>query len=211
MPWQKVNPALLAPDTIYIQDPYDGENPCLTIPPMYYAGNLRKYTKNLIYVPSYKVKEFGAEDTTDRYNMKHYVTAPALMYADQIYVQSENMRQRYLECLVEFSGEAYRAIWERKISVSEFVFQSEAGKGTSQKTILYCIGETELANLGKRALAHVESRLQIFDENLVKNFLYNCKKKRPAIACRPFRFTPCPKIRTVSEPTEPPEKPETES
>ena len=165
MPWQKVNPALLAPGTIYIQDPYDGENPCLTIPPMYYAGNLRKYTKNLIYVPSYKVKEFGAEDTTDRYNMKHYVTAPALMYADQIYVQSENMRQRYLECLVEFSGEAYRAIWERKISVSEFVFQSEAGKGTSQKTILYCIGETELANLGKRALAHVESRLQIFANN----------------------------------------------
>ena len=52
---------------------------------------------------------------------------------------------------------------------------------------------------------------QIFDENLVKNFLYNCKKKRPAIAYRPFRFTPCPKIRTVSEPTEPPEKPETES
>lgn len=165
MPWQKVNPALLAPGTIYIQDPYDGENPCLTIPPIYYAGNLRKYTKNLIYVPAYKVKEFRAEDTTDRYNMKHYVTAPALMYADQIYVQSENMRQRYLECLVEFSGEAYRAIWERKISVSEFVFQSEAGKGTSQKTILYCIGETELANLGKRALAHVESRLQIFADN----------------------------------------------
>ncbi len=165
MPWQKVNPALLAPGTIYIQDPYDGENPCLTIPPIYYAGNLRKYTKNLIYVPAYKVKEFRAEDTTDRYNMKHYVTAPALMYADQIYVQSENMRQRYLECLVEFSGEAYRAIWERKISVSEFVFQSEAGKGASQKTILYCIGETELANLGKRALAHVESRLQIFADN----------------------------------------------
>ena len=165
MPWQKVNPALLAPGTIYIQDPYDGENPCLTIPPIYYAGNLRKYTKNLIYVPAYKVKEFRAEDTTDRYNMKHYVMAPALMYADQIYVQSENMRQRYLECLVEFSGEAYRAIWERKISVSEFVFQSEAGKGTSQKTILYCIGETELANLGKRALAHVESRLQIFADN----------------------------------------------
>lgn len=144
MPWQKVNLALLAPGTIYIQDPYDGENPCLTISPIYYAGNLRKYTKNLIYVPAYKVKEFGAEDTTDLYNMKHYVTAPALMYADQIYVQSENMRQRYLECLVEFSGEAYRAIWERKISVSEFVFQSEAGKGTSQKTILYCIGELSL-------------------------------------------------------------------
>ena len=165
MPWQKVNPALLAPGTIYIQDPYDGENPCLTIPPIYYAGNLRKYTKNLIYVPAYKVKEFRAEDTTDRYNMKHYVTAPALMYADQIYVQSENMRQRYLECLVEFSGEAYRAIWERKISVSEFVFQSEAGKDTSQKTILYCIGENELANLGKRAFAHVESRLQVFADN----------------------------------------------
>ena len=165
IPWQKINPALLAPDTIYIQDPYDGENPCLTIPPMYYAGNLRKYTKNLIYVPSCKVKEFGAEDTTDRYNMKHYVTAPALMYADQIYVQSENMRQRYLECLVEFSGEAYRAIWERKISVSEFVFRSEAGKDTSQKTILYCIGENELANLGKRAFAHVESRLQVFADN----------------------------------------------
>lgn len=186
MPWQKVNLALLAPDTIYIQDPYDGENPCLTIPPMYYAGNLRKYTKNLIYVPAYKVKEFGAEDTTDLYNMKHYVSTPALMYADQIYVQSENMRQRYLECLVEFSGEEYRAIWEKKISVSEFVFQNEtewenrkyqcmgekthiedkqAGKDIYQKAILYCIGENELANLGKRVLAHVESRLQVFADH----------------------------------------------
>lgn len=165
MAWQQVNLTLLAPDTIYIQEPYDGENPCLTIPPMYYAANLRKYTKNLIYVPSYKVKEFGAEDTTDLYNMKHYVTAPALMYADQIYVQSENMRQRYLECLVRFSGEEYRAIWERKISVPEFIVQNETGKDIYQKTILYCIGESELANLEKRALAHVESRLNIFADN----------------------------------------------
>ena len=165
MPWQQVNLALLAPDTIYIQDPYDGENPCLTIPPMYYAANLRKYTKNLIYVPAYKVTEFGAEDTTDLYNMKHYVTAPALMYADKIYVQSENMRQRYLACLTGFSGEEYRAIWERKISAPEFIVQNETRKDIYQKTILYCIGENELANLGKRALAHVESQLNIFADN----------------------------------------------
>lgn len=180
MPWEKVNLTLLAPDTIYIQDPYDGENPCLTIPPMYYAGNLRKYTKHLVYVPAFKVKEFGAEDTTDIYNMKHYVTAPALMYADQIYVQSENLRERYLEKLTEFSGDTYSDVWKQKLVVSgNYVWDlrrdttavddrqngSMSAEVESRKTILYCIGENELASLGKRALAHVESRLQIFADN----------------------------------------------
>ena len=41
----------------------------------------------------------------------------------------------------------------------------QAGKDIYQKAILYCIGENELANLGKRVLAHVESRLQVFADH----------------------------------------------
>lgn len=113
--WATYSLQLHAPEQIYIQNPYDGENPCLTVPPQYYARNLQLYTEKLIYIPAFEVDEFGSEDVNDLYNMKHYVTAPGVVYADVVVVQSENMKAQYVEKLTEFAGEATRSYWEEKL------------------------------------------------------------------------------------------------
>jgi phosphorylcholine metabolism protein LicD len=163
--WTQYNVALHHPDVIYIQDPYDGENPCLSIPPQYYAQNLQKYTDCLIYIPAFRVDEFDERAQCDIYNMKHYVTAPAVICSDYVYVQSENMKQRYIEKLVEFAGQETRAIWEKKILPQGLPDMDKDEPAAAKKTMLYCIGENELAEKGEAVIPFVKERLEIFREH----------------------------------------------
>lgn len=163
--WDTIDVRLLHPDRIYIQDPYDNENPCLTIPPQLYAKKLRYYTENLIYVPPYYVKEFGEADSCELYNMKHYVTAPAVMYADQVLVQSENMKKMYIEKLVAFAGEETRGDWDRKLKVADLYASREFMDGDSKETIVYCIGENKLAAKKDAVLKEVKEKLEEFEKS----------------------------------------------
>ena len=118
-PWQLYDVTLRQPDVIYIQNPYDAQNPYLTVPPDFYAERLRRYTDCLIYRPIAKTAEFGKEDINDRYNMKHYVTAPGVVFADCVEVQSENIRAQYIDVLTAFAGEDTRATWEGKVRAEQ--------------------------------------------------------------------------------------------
>ena len=44
---------------------------------------------------------------------------PGVVRADVVYVQSENMREVYIQKLTDFAGEATRNVWEKKIAVAE--------------------------------------------------------------------------------------------
>ncbi|MBQ9199737.1 MAG: LicD family protein [Lachnospiraceae bacterium] len=146
--WTDFNLELHHPDRIYIQSPYDGENPCLTIPPQYYAKELRNYTDRLIYIPSFKTDEFGENDYTDLCNLKHYVTAPGVIYADEVLVQSENIKSQYVKKLKEFAGEETGDIWEAKIKVPFDEENNEAeikNVGKIKKKLFYLIGLNELS------------------------------------------------------------------
>ncbi|MDE7253395.1 MAG: LicD family protein [Acetatifactor sp.] len=178
--WKDIDVSLLQPDIIYIQDPYDNVNPCLTIPPQFYSSNLRNYTASLIYVPAFYVNEFGEEDTNDVYNMKHYVTAPAVMYADYILLQSENTKKMYMEKLVEFAGEEAREVWDGKLKVAKLYDEitelpaktKEKNKDlNNKKTIVYCIGLNELAQKGMIAVDTIREKLEIFEENRTRHNL----------------------------------------
>lgn len=106
---------MLHPDVIVIQNPYDAWNPVFSVPEMFYSLNLRKYTDKLVYVPPCAVEEFAEGNARACSNMKYYVTMAGVVYADRIIVQSENMRQVYVEKLTEFVGEDTREIWEEKV------------------------------------------------------------------------------------------------
>lgn len=116
--YRTINLSLLCPDTVYIQNPYDGENPLLTVPKQFYAENLRHFTDRLIYVPIGKTSEFEENDLTDMYNLKIYANAPGVIYSDKVVVQSENIRLRYINSLCEFAGPGTKKEWEQKIIVS---------------------------------------------------------------------------------------------
>ncbi|RKM58161.1 hypothetical protein D6853_01085 [Butyrivibrio sp. X503] len=154
--WTSYDMALHAPETVYIHNPYDGANPCITAPSSFYCENVRKYADEVIYVPIADTSEISGEDTTDLYNMGHYVTAPGIVYADKVIVQSDNIKRRYVEALTDFAGEKTKDLWDKKIEVRETLHDECAGENrqitganasgeSDKKKLLVCIGANELS------------------------------------------------------------------
>lgn len=148
--WENYSLSLHCPDEIYIQNPYDNENIYLSVPANYYAKNLRTYTDKLVYVPIGATGEFCPDDIPDQSNLKYYVTAPGLVYADEVILQSENIKTQYVSKLTEFAGSDTEDYWRNKITVCEDVFSQKASSIVSQdsftaqeniknKRLLYCI------------------------------------------------------------------------
>ena len=103
------------PDKIVIQCPYDEYNYGMTIHPFFYARNLKKYTEKLVYIPPFVMDEIGPEDDRAKEMLKSFCNMPGVVHADTVVVQSEQMKEVYVELLTEFAGEDTRAIWEKKI------------------------------------------------------------------------------------------------
>ena len=167
--WDKVDFEALRPKKVYYQNPYDAENPCLTVPTHLYASNMKLYTDQLIYVAPV-TDEFRQEDTTDVYNMKHYVTAPGVIMADIVYVHSDNMRDMYIWKLTEFTGEKTRTVWEDKIEVKTYADYDKKTSEHVRKRLLYVIGlneqyEHEAESL-ERALTERRKLFEKYKENM---------------------------------------------
>lgn len=179
-PWQDYDITMHAPDIVYIQDVYDDQNPCLTIPAQFYSQNVRQYTEQLVYIPPLQGDEFTAEDILDMYNMKHYVTAPGVVYSDIVMLSSDNRKERYLEKLCGWAGEDTRAYWDKKLRVTDKLQEhnkadqwfrnaedDRGGSGAAdkpacrcKKKLLYVIGANELAE-HKNVLDAVRDRMEI--------------------------------------------------
>ncbi len=84
------------PDAIYIHNPYDGWNIVTSVHPRYYASNLCKFTDMLVYVPYFVLDEIEPSDQKAIESMKHFCFLPGTAYANKVILQSENMRQIYI-------------------------------------------------------------------------------------------------------------------
>lgn len=107
------------PDVIVIQNPYDEYNATTSVPPYFYSSNLVKYTDCLIYIPWFKTEEFDNQDKRSYKNMRYYVEMPGVVNADKVYVQSDNIKDKYISRLCDFAGEETNNIWKTKILVQE--------------------------------------------------------------------------------------------
>ena len=107
--------ALHRPDMIFIQNPCDSYDEVLSVHPFFYSTNLKQYTEKLIYIPWFMLEEFTKENHREYSNMQYYCTRPGVLHSDTTIVQSEQMRELYIEKLTEFAGKETRAIWEKKI------------------------------------------------------------------------------------------------
>lgn len=166
-PWEKLDVRLMRPDRIYIQDPYDGENPCLTVPSGFYASKLKNCTGELVYIPAFITGDFTEHDINDVYNMKHYVTAPGLIYADKVMLWSESMKNMYVDKLSAFAGEETRSVWEEKIAVEPEMFGDNSNdclRAGDKKRLLYVIGLNELTEKKSIIIDKIKEKLMIFSE-----------------------------------------------
>lgn len=113
------------PDCIVIQCPYDEYSYGLTIHPFFYARNLKKYTDRLVYIPPFVMDEIQKEDGRGRVTLRYFCNTPGVVHADQVILQSEQMKDVYVELLTEFAGEETREMWENKISGSGSPIQDQ--------------------------------------------------------------------------------------
>lgn len=113
--WRLYNLEERKPDIIFIHNPYDEWNNVTSVHPRYYSKNLKDYTDKLVYIPYFILGEADPDNYEQVKGMEHFCAVPAVVYADQVVVQSEKMRQIYINVMCETMGEDTRKIWEKKI------------------------------------------------------------------------------------------------
>ena len=103
--YRSYNFAAELPDCIVTNSPYDAFNPVWSVDPFFYSEKLKQYTNKLVYIPDFVTDEIdpqAEEDGKAFYNMRYYVTVPGVFHADYTIVQSEGMREAYLEKISRF-------------------------------------------------------------------------------------------------------------
>ena len=87
------------PDVVYIHNPYDDCNYVTTVDPRFYSNELKKYTDKLVYIPYFVVDDSRGVD-----KIQHYALLPAVINSDLVIVQSEKVRQKYIDVLLPHYG-----------------------------------------------------------------------------------------------------------
>ncbi|MFG6332488.1 MAG: CDP-glycerol glycerophosphotransferase family protein [Lachnospiraceae bacterium] len=173
------------PDMIFIHNPYDDGNYVTSVHPFFYSKNLKQYTDDLIYIPYFVLREIDPSDHAAVSGMKHFCTAAGVWNADHVIVQSEAMRQIYVDVLTRYTGEEQRSCWQKKIlglgspkvdrvnRLTERDFQLpeewkrriQREDGSKKKIIFYNTSVSALLQHGEAMLAKIERSLRIFEKN----------------------------------------------
>lgn len=173
------------PDMIFIHNPYDKWNYVTSVHPFFYSDNLKKFTKKLVYIPYFIIGEVEPDNREAIKSIEHFCTVPAVVNADKVIVQSEKMRQIYINVMSETMGESTRKIWEEKIwglgspkvdkvlhtekeglvIPNEWLSVIEKPDGSWKKIIFYNTSVTALLAHGEKMLQKIRSVLGIFKEN----------------------------------------------
>lgn len=172
------------PDMIFIHNPYDEYNYATSVHPFFYSRNLKKFTDNLVYIPYFVLEEINPFDERAVKSIEHFCTAPGVIHADTVIVQSEKMRQVYIRALVEFAGEKSRLVWEKKIlglgspkydkvleetsdmpvpkEWKEILYKKD---GTKKKVVFYNTGLGAMLEFDEAMIHKIENVLKAFSDN----------------------------------------------
>lgn len=180
------------PDVIYIHNPYDEYNHVTSVHPYFYSRNLRNYTDKLVYIPYFILSEIEPDNQTAIDGMKHFCFTPGTIYANQVIVQSENMRQIYINEYIkaakemELGGEHVdRRFLEKKFLgtgspkfekilntkkedleiPAEWLRIIEKPDGSWRKIVFYNTSVSALLQHSEKMLRKMESVFGIFKEN----------------------------------------------
>ena len=172
------------PDVIYFQFPHDRYHYVVSVDSFFYAEKLINYTDQLIYIPYFVVDEIESWNERALENAKAFINVPGVFYADKVIVQSENMRQVYIDTLTEFAGEDTKTIWEEKILgpcapmkdqvaadkkeslpiPAEWQEMIRKSDGSAKKVILYHNSVSTLLQYQEQMIEKLEDTFRIFKE-----------------------------------------------
>lgn len=111
------------PDVIYIHNPYDNWNHVTSVHPDYYSKNLREYTDKLVYIPYFVLGEIHPSNQAAINGMRHFCFLPGTIYANKVILQSENMKQIYVNEFIKQAKENGLSgpFTDRKIQEEKFL------------------------------------------------------------------------------------------
>lgn len=175
------------PDEIFIHNPYDEWNYVTSVHPFFYSKNLKQFTDRLVYIPYFVLDEISPDNQELVEKMKSFCILPGVIYADKVIVQSENMRQIYINILTKEMGanEDKRKYWEEKIDGSgspkmdrivntlkadihipeEWNRIIKKADGTNKKIVFYNICINPMLKYGEQMLEKIKTVLALFKEN----------------------------------------------
>lgn len=109
--WQEYDLAEESPDVAFIHNPYDDCNAITQVYSLYFSDNLKKYVGLLCYTPYF---------VTLKNISPHFAVLPAVLNSDFVFVESEQVRQHYLQVWTDMvrekqAGANALAIMQRKI------------------------------------------------------------------------------------------------
>lgn len=190
--WQIYDLAERRPDVIYIHNPYDEWNLVTCVHPNYFAKNLKKYTDKLVYIPYFVLNEIEPDNQAAIDDMKHFVWTPGVIYADRVILQSDKMKQIYVNEFIKaakesgFSGDfVNRKKLEEKflgtgspkfdrventrkedLEIPEKWMQIiQKPDGSLKKVILYNNSLSALLQEGKKMIAKMQNIFCVFKEH----------------------------------------------
>ncbi len=108
--WQQIDLEAWHPDVIVYHNPYDAQNHVTSVESRYYSKNLKSCTDKLVYIPYFVLNEPCTEE-----GVVHFVVLPGVINADLVIVQSEAMRQIYIDVLSKATSVSDRGFWEKRI------------------------------------------------------------------------------------------------
>lgn len=177
------------PDVIYIHNPYDDWNNVTCVPENYFSRNLCHYTDCLVYIPYFILGEFDPKSQSEIDGFKHFCFLPGTIYAHKVIVQSENMRQIYINEYIKAAKPlglpADRKVLEKKILglgspkldkvqntekekleiPDEWLRLIEKPDGTWKKIIFYNTSINALLYHDEKMLEKIKSVFHVFEEN----------------------------------------------
>lgn len=109
------NMAERKPDVAFIHNPYDQYNHVTSIHPAYYVPELKKYVGKVAYIPYFISPEPIPNSIEAQEQKKGFVIEPGVLNSDLVFVQSEAMKQLYVNILEKEIPNVDRRYWEDKI------------------------------------------------------------------------------------------------
>jgi len=107
--WQEYNIEEQHPDVVFTYYPYDSGNNVTSISPDYYCERLRNVSEMLVYVPYFVV---GGSVLTEAFAL-----TPGCIYAEKIMVESEQIREQYIEVFKKEYGEIFGKAEDKFITI----------------------------------------------------------------------------------------------
>lgn len=105
------------PCKVYFHDPFDEYGNTTQVAEKFFLSNIRKYTKELIYIFPYDIKIQGIKDEMSYEMIKEYVKTPGFYLADEIKVATDILREFLVMTLNREFGKEATKDWHKIVTL----------------------------------------------------------------------------------------------